>query len=353
MRGQKYEFTQEQIDYIINNWGVESAHSMKKKFGCSWYAVCNVAKEHGLEMPDSNAWTEQDIKMLEELSSKYHYKEIAKIMSRSENAIYLKAKRLGIVLIQDGRKWTKEEEQKLSDEWGNKSIETIAKNMKRTVFSLKVKAIRMGLGSMLDNNYDIITISDLEELLNVTRDRISRTWVKLGLNVKQKRLTKNMSYFYVTWTDLMIFLEQNQDEWDSRCVEENMLGFEPDWLQEKRKRDIEENPLWYRTWTNEEIREAINLFNSGKTYEEIASLINRSEMAVAITLRSNGCSYRMPKYWKGNELKFLKDNYQTMTYKEIGEYLGRTAKAVGYKAEQLGYIKGFSRTRKKEGSNNG
>ena len=73
MRGQKYEFTQEQIDYIINNWGVETAHSMKKKFGCSWYAVCSIAKEHGLEMPESNAWNEEDIELLKSLSNKYHY----------------------------------------------------------------------------------------------------------------------------------------------------------------------------------------------------------------------------------------------------------------------------------------
>ena len=58
-----------------------------------------------------------------------------------------------------------------------------------------------------------------------------------------------------------------------------------------------------------------------KTYEEIASLINRSEMAVAITLRSNGCSYRMPKYWKGNELKFLKDNQDLWDASNVELYM--------------------------------
>ncbi len=52
-RGQKFEFSQEQKDYIKNNWGKESVHSMKNKFGCSWDAVCNVAKEFELDMPSA------------------------------------------------------------------------------------------------------------------------------------------------------------------------------------------------------------------------------------------------------------------------------------------------------------
>lgn len=30
MNGKKREFTQEEVLYIVNNWGKESAHSMKK-----------------------------------------------------------------------------------------------------------------------------------------------------------------------------------------------------------------------------------------------------------------------------------------------------------------------------------
>ena len=224
MKGKKREFTEEEIQYIVDNWGKESPYSMKNKFNCSWYAVCKVAEQHKLDIPTSNNWTPEEIETLKLLSDKYHYSEIAKIMNKTENAVYLKARKLKITLIQDGRKWTKEEETLLSDLWGTKSIETIAKSMKRTVFSLKVKAVRMGLGPMIRNNYDLITVSDMCDLLNVTRGRITTTWVKLGLNLKSKKLTNNKSYYVVTWNDLMEFLENNQNEWDSRLIEKNMLG---------------------------------------------------------------------------------------------------------------------------------
>lgn len=76
-----------------------------------------------------------------------------------------------------------------------------------------------------------------------------------------------------------------------------------------------------------------------KSYAEIASLINRSEWAVANLLRSRGFAYKAPQFWKGRDLKFLQDNYLYMTYEEIGEVLGRTEKAVSAKISELGYQK--------------
>lgn len=339
MARKKYIFTEEQINYIVENWGKESAHSMKKKFGCSWYAVCRVAEANVLEVPTSNEWTDEDIQTLTELSDKFHYIEIADIMGKSKNAVYLKARRLGITLIQDRRKWTPEEEREFALLWGTIKVEIIAKRLKRTVFSLKVKAVRMGLGPMVRNNSELITISDMCDTLHVTRDRIMGSWQELGLNLKKKKLTNNRAYYYVIWEDLMSFLKNNQNEWDSRKLEKHMLGLEPDWLKEKRIRDKKENPLWYRRWTMGEINKAEMLFKCGKDYAYIAKELDRTEGAIAILLRELGYSYGLPKYWKGKEIKYLRENYEDMTYAEIAQVLRRTTKAVGAKAEELGFQK--------------
>lgn len=264
-------------------------------------------------------------------------------MGKSKNAIYLKARRLGITLIQDKRKWTPEEEEEFALLWGTIKVETIAKRLKRTVFSLKVKAVRMGLGPMVRNNSELIIISDICDTLHVTRDRIMGSWQELGLNLKKKKLTNNKAYYYVIWEDLMSFLENNQNEWDSRKLEKHMLGLEPDWLKEKRIRDKKENPLWYRRWTLGEINKAEMLFKCGKDYAYIAKELDRTEGAIAILLRELGYSYGLPKYWKGKEIKYLRENYEDMTYAEIAKVLRRTTKAVGAKAEELGYQKRLSK----------
>lgn len=340
MRGRKHEFSEADKKYIIENWGKESPYSMKNKFNCTWYAVCSVAEEAGLDIPTrTDTWTSDDIETLKLLANNLHYEEIAEIMSRSDNAIYLKAKRLGITLIQSRRKWTKKEEELFKELWGIKSIEVIAKELKRTVNSLKVKAVRMGLGPMIMNNYNILTISEISDLLGVTRDRITIRWKKLGLMITNKKLTNIKSYYIVTWQNLISFLENNQHEWDSRKVEINMLGVEPEWLCEKRKRDLIQNPLWYRKWTEEDIEEAIMLFKNKKTYREIAEIIDRSEWAVANLLRNMGYSYRLPQFWQGKEFKFLRENYENMTHAEIALELGRTTKAISAKCEELGYSK--------------
>lgn len=337
MNGEKKIFTEEEIKYIISNWGKESAYNMKKRFNCSWYAVCKVAEQNGLELPKSNEWTDEEVKTLKKLSDEFHYKQIAEIMGKSENAIYLKARKIGITLIQDGRKWTFEEEELLRELWGQKSVETLAKNLKRTVFSLKVKAVRMELGPMIRNVTDKLTIDDIIELINVSRDRISTTWVKLGLKLKKKKLTQNISYYFIEWDDFIEFLKNNQNEWDSRNLEPHMLGQEFDWLIEKRKRDRKDPPLSYRYWTNNEIRYAEHLFKIGKTIPEIAKEISRSNGSVKTILRQLG--YYSDIYWTDEEITYLEQHYKSETYTEIADKLGRTTKAIESKAAYLGFQK--------------
>lgn len=331
-------FTEEEEKYIVDNWEKETIHSMKKKFNCSWYAVASVGEKHGLELPKSNEWTDEEISALKELSEKYHYKEIAKLMGKSENAIYLKAKRLDITLIQDRRKWTEEEEKVLMERWGEMSIEKLGKKLKRSVFSLKVKAVRLGLGPMIDNT-EYLTISDVMDIMNVTRDRVSITWKNAGLKIDSKKLTNTMHIYIINFDDLIEFLKNNQDMWDSRIVEPYMLGPEDNWLLEKRKNDEINPPRFYKKWTDEEKAKAIMYIKKRKTYKEIASLLDKSECAVMNFLINEGYGYYVPCYWGSNEVRYLRENYKDKTYKEIGEHLGRTEKATAEKARQLGYSK--------------
>ena len=337
MAREKRVFTEEETEYILSHWEKESIHSMKKKFHCTWSAIAKVGENAGLALPESNNWTEEEIEALITMSDKFHYKKIAKILGKTENAVYLKARKLNIVLIQDARKWTYEEECKLKELWGTKRIEIIAKELKRTVFSLKVRAVRMNLGPMLQNNYEVITVSDISDILGVSRDRIVLTWPKLGLNLQKIKLTKDASYYVVVWEDLMDFLEKNQNEWDSRNVEPYMLATEPDWLVEKRRRDSIEDPIWYRCWTKEELDKAEHYFLKGMSYEEIGEKLHRKKGAVYDMLYNLG--YRSKFKWEEEEISYLNEHYLEENEEVVSEYLGRSKGAVKLKAKQLGLKK--------------
>ena len=339
MSKSNFDWTDAKEKYLKDNWSVETTHSLKLKLECTWYAVTKKAEELGLPPHPSNRWTTKEKQTLRELSEIYHYKTIARMMNKTEDAIYLKARRLGITLLQDRRKWPDEEETFFKESWGSMPIENLAKKMKRTVFSFKVKATRMKLGSMLLNNSDKLFISDIVDLLNVSHDRIYSTWKKLGLNVKLLKLTKKASYMYVTLEDLIDFLEKNQSEWDSRHLEVHILGLEPEWLKEKRKLDFLMPIKEYSEYGDDEIAKAKDLLHIGKDYVYIGAVLNRTPKAVAAKLRELVGGYRLSRFWKGWELKFLKDNYKSMTYKQIGAYIGRTGGAVSAKALEMEYKK--------------
>ena len=68
---------------------------------------------------------------------------------------------------------------------------------------------------------------------------ILNSWVALGLKLDYRKMSNNRVYAFVSIENLYAFLEQNQNIWDSRVLEKNILGKEPEWLVEKRKTDNE------------------------------------------------------------------------------------------------------------------
>lgn len=193
---------------------------------------------------ENKNWTKEEIKLLEKLTmeDKKDPKDIAKILGRTEQSIKVKMNRLGLKdQTSDKRFWTPEEETLLSDLWGTESFEYIASKLQRSVSSIKNKAYMLNLGSSIENNYNGLTLKDVSEILKISIDIISTAWISLGLKYKIQKISKSKSYRYIEITDLYDFLEKNQNIWDSRNLEKNILGQEPDWLKEKRKRDIEQN----------------------------------------------------------------------------------------------------------------
>ncbi len=240
------EWSNEEINSLRELSQTKKISELVKALNRTSSSIKAMAKKLGINvMSDRKNWTEEEYKLLEKLTmvDKKTPKEIAKILGRTEDAIIIKINRRGLqIQTNDKRFWTKEEETLLSDLWGTESFETIAKKLNRTVSSIKNKAFLLGLGSVIENNYNGLTIKDISDLLGVNINTVSVGWIGLGLKYKVQKISKSKSYRYVEIKDLYEFLEANQNIWDSRNLEKNILGAEPEWLKEKRKLDREQNP---------------------------------------------------------------------------------------------------------------
>lgn len=112
---------------------------MKKKFDCSWYAVCKVAEEHGLELPKSNDWTNEEIKYAESLFNfGKSYKEISKIINRPECSVAKLLRELGYAFSSDIF-WKDDEIDFLKQNYNEMKYKDIALELGRTEKSIAAK----------------------------------------------------------------------------------------------------------------------------------------------------------------------------------------------------------------------
>lgn len=247
-RDESRPWTDEEIKKLIELSKTKKVSELVSELERTSSSIKQQAKSLGITvMADRKNWTPEEYKQLEQLVmvEKKTPKEIAEILGRTEDSIIIKINRRGLkIQTNDKRFWTSEEETMLSDLWGSEPIEKIAKKLERTVSSVRNKSVQLGLGSQSESNYEGLKIKDICDLLNVRTEVVSIHWVALGLKCKTRYITQSTSYQYVEIKDLYEFLENNQNIWDSRSLEKNILGIEPEWLQEKRKSD-RNMPLGY------------------------------------------------------------------------------------------------------------
>ncbi len=205
----------------------------------SYESIISKLYELGIKakIKSNRPWSEEESNCLLELLTSYSSFEVADILDRSEEAIIVKAIKLGYDIDYKHRRWTVEEETTLSDLWGYEPIEKIANKLNRTISSILNRAYILQLGSQISNNYDGLKIQEISDMFMINRNTILTSWVALGLKLQFRKRSDNSIYSFVTISNLYEFLKNNQNIWDSRVLEKNILGKEPDWLLEKRRRD--------------------------------------------------------------------------------------------------------------------
>lgn len=71
-------------------------------------------------------------------------------------------------------------------------------------------------------------------------------------------------FWMIKHIDMLNWLENNQEKFDSRKIDFYALGSEPEWLQDKRKRDKRLPRNRFKKWTQSENNLLMILYQKGK-----------------------------------------------------------------------------------------
>lgn len=140
-------------------------------------------------------------------------------------------------MIMGKRTWTSEQIETLKELWGTSSYHYIAKRTGHTETAIRLKAKRMGLGSVKDAS-EYICAREIARIMGIDSHTVTDYWIKkLGLKCRRIKSKHKTLWVMVRHDDLMRFLENHQDIWDSRRIEPYALGMEPEWFHQKRLKD--------------------------------------------------------------------------------------------------------------------
>mgnify|MGYP000919100084 CR=1 FL=1 len=181
------------------------------------------------------------------------------------------------------RNWTADEIDYLESNWGTVSIPCICQKLNRSENAIIVRARRLGLGAFLDNG-DYVTFNQLRLALGITGGGryMLTSWIKnRNFPVKNKLCNKNR-FRIVYLHDFWKWAYENQAFLDFSRFKKYALGEEPDWVQQKRSRDFQKAITYKNTpWTKQEDDRLKHLLSLQKySYTEISKMLMRTVGAI-------------------------------------------------------------------------
>ena len=243
------------------------------------------------------------------------------------------------------KQWTKAEEDYLQDKWGTVSIKGLSKALGRSENAVVVRAQRLGCGAHLAGDTRI----SLHQLMLALYGGVnmgsytSNRLIREGLPVKW-HIVKNNRFRVIDIDDFWKWAEENKSILDFSRFEKYTLGAEPEWVDIKRKADFEKlqkHGEHNAAWTSAEDNKLRHILDKGTyTYTDLARELRHSEGAVKrriLDLKIDKRPVMVPsRKWTEEEIETLcKMVDQGYDFTLIAEKLNRTALATRGKYERL------------------
>lgn len=248
------------------------------------------------------------------------------------------------------RNWTPEDLEYLEESWGYTSLGAMAKSLQRTESAIRRKAQYMNLGSSRYAGGIMYSPPQIAKMLGKCVKETYRLINEGVIIAKRKKLVNERAY-QVHIDDLLEFLKNHPDKWDSRNVEEFAFGIEPDWMKEKRKNDME-LPQSQKSWNKYEESRLMELVREGYSMKEISEEMGRTVNAVyqrTNRMRRKGAlnPVKIQLLWTDAEWNLVLElEKQGLTDKEIAYELGREKAHITDKRRMM-RLKGLYKGNKK------
>ena len=262
------------------------------------------------------------------------------------------------------KNWTTDEIDYLEESWGNKSLPAIASHLNRSVGGVRLKATRLNLGRVLESG-EYVTFNQLVKA--VTGGSNSHTyhltsWVKnRNFPIHTKRVKDN-TFRIVYINEFWKWAEKNRSFIDFSKMEPLILGKEPEWVPEQRKRDFEAFSLQRKdVWTpQEDSRLKLLLKQQRYGYAELSQMLNRSAGAIQRRCTDLGIKDRPVRADNhGDQATWTEEMYEIVaegirkgeSYASIGLKIGKSEKAIRGKVYTVYLTENADKVREMVGSN--
>lgn len=212
------------------------------------------------------------------------------------------------------KRWTESEIDYLKENVGYRRIADIAETLNRTETAVMLKFKRLGIGKT-KNVAGRVTCGELASLFSVDRKTVNLWVVNHGLPANRKVTSLKMRYNLISPEEFWEWAYDHRGRINFQKLEKNALPPEPDWVSAERI-----NPSYqhrqYRDWTTKEDTLLASYIDDGLSYKEIAVLMKRT--AYSVEKRYHRIK-DMKEYYKGEKPYAIKKGVKLSLRKEQDE----------------------------------
>ena len=179
------------------------------------------------------------------------------------------------------KNWTAEQDEILEEYFGVKDVSWIAKKVGKTEIATN-KRIKKIL--KLDPESTYIQLVEVARQLQIPRATVYRWAEKGDLPHYKIILAFERKRYFVDMEEMWKWLKDNPTKWNAAKLEPFAFGYEPDWVNAKRREDrpyINQG----KHWTKEEKEKAWVMWAAGRSNEEIAAVFSRTPYSIEIMLQ--------------------------------------------------------------------